>query len=126
MSLKSLDDLFVDELRDLFSAENQLIKALPKMAKAATSAELRTGFQKHLEQTKKHAERLEQIIDRLDANPRGKKCKAMEGLIEEGKELMEARLCPFGAESEEGPPHHLHKLAQSVQMYTFSLVSCSS
>jgi len=89
VSLQSLDDLFVDELRDLYSAESQLIKAIPKMAKAASAAALRNGFEAHWKQTKRHAERLEQIMKTLDASPKGKKCKAMEGLVAEGKELME-------------------------------------
>jgi len=89
MELASLRDLYEDELKDLFSAENQLLKALPKMAKAASSEELKAAFLTHLEQTKVHAERLEQICDALGISPKGKKCKAMEGLIEEGKELME-------------------------------------
>ena len=89
MKMKSLQDLLVDELKDLYSAENQLVKALPKMAKAATSPELRQGFEDHLEQTRGQVERLEQICDQLGVSPKGKKCTAMEGLIEEGKELME-------------------------------------
>jgi ferritin-like metal-binding protein YciE len=88
MKLASLHDLYVDELKDLYSAENQLIKALPKMAKAASAPELRDAFTAHLEETKGHVERLEQIFDELDVSPKGKKCKAMEGLIEEGKEVM--------------------------------------
>ena len=89
MKLESLQDLLVDQLKDLYSAENQIIKALPKMAKAASSSELREGFQEHLEQTKNHAKRLEQICEQLDVTPKGKKCQAAEGLIEEGKELIE-------------------------------------
>lgn len=90
MSLSSLHDLFVDELKDLYSAENQLIKALPKMAKAASASELRRGFEKHLTQTTQHAERLHRILTTiLNDTAKGKKCKAMEGLIAEGKELME-------------------------------------
>jgi ferritin-like metal-binding protein YciE len=88
MTLNSLQDLFVEELRDLYSAENQILKALPKMAKAASSPELRQAFQEHLEQTKGHVERLQNIFTKLDKSPRGKKCKAMEGLIEEGSELL--------------------------------------
>jgi ferritin-like metal-binding protein YciE len=90
MTLDSLNDLFLDELKDLYSAENQLIKAIPKMTKAASSPKLRSGFEEHLEQTKHHVERLEEIIHALNASPKGKKCRAMEGLIEEGQELMEA------------------------------------
>jgi ferritin-like metal-binding protein YciE len=89
MQMEDLQDLFVEELRDLYSAENQLIKALPRMAKAATHDELKQAFQTHLEQTRTHAERLEQICQRLGAKAKGKKCKGMEGLIEEGKEMME-------------------------------------
>jgi ferritin-like metal-binding protein YciE len=87
--LTSPRDLLIEELKDLYSAENQLIKALPKMAKAATNDELRAAFETHLEQTITHAKRLEEIADELGESPRGKKCKAMEGLIEEGKEVME-------------------------------------
>jgi len=89
MKMKNLHDLFVAELRDLYSAEKQLLKALPKMAKAATSDELREGFEQHLEQTEVQAQRLEQIFEELGVSPRGKKCVAMEGLIEEGKEQMQ-------------------------------------
>ncbi len=88
MKMTTLQDLFVKELRDLYSAENQIIKALPKMAKAASADDLRAGFEEHLEQTKQHVERLEQIFEKLGVRAAGKKCKAMEGLIEEGKELM--------------------------------------
>jgi ferritin-like metal-binding protein YciE len=88
MEHKALKELFVDELKDLYSAENQLIKALPKMAKAATSDDLRAGFQEHLEQTKEHARRIEEICTELGEKPTGKKCAGMEGLIEEGKEMM--------------------------------------
>lgn len=89
MSNESLKKLYVDELKDLFSAESQLVKALPKMAKAASSDELRAGFEKHLEQTKGHVQRLEEIFESLDANPKGKKCVGMEGLVKEGSEVME-------------------------------------
>ena len=89
MEMESLQDLLVDQLKDLYNAENQLIKALPKMAKAATNPQLQQAFTDHLEETKEHAQRLEKIFDTLDESPKGKKCKAMEGLIEEGKEIME-------------------------------------
>jgi ferritin-like metal-binding protein YciE len=81
-------DLLVEELKDLYSAENQLIKALPKMAKAAASDELREAFETHLGETEEHAARLEKIGKKLSESMKGKKCKAMEGLIEEGKEVM--------------------------------------
>jgi ferritin-like metal-binding protein YciE len=89
MESQALKELFTDELRDLYNAENLLIKTLPKMAKAANSEELRAGFEQHLEQTKGHARRIEQIFETLGEKPTGKKCKAMEGLIAEGSEVME-------------------------------------
>jgi ferritin-like metal-binding protein YciE len=89
MEHKDLMELFVDELKDIYSAENQLIKALPKMAKAATSEDLRAGFEHHLEQTKEHARRIEEICTELGEKPTGKKCGGMEGLIGEGKEMMD-------------------------------------
>jgi len=89
MKENQLRELYVEELRDLYSAEKQLVKALPKMAKAATSSDLRSGFEEHLKQTKGHVSRLEQIFDSLDENPNGKTCKGMEGLIKEGSEMIE-------------------------------------
>jgi ferritin-like metal-binding protein YciE len=87
-----LEELLVDELKDIYSAENQIIKALPKMAKTATSPELRRAFERHLEETRRQVERLDQIGQELDAKLTGKKCHGMEGLIEEGKEVMEQNL----------------------------------
>jgi ferritin-like metal-binding protein YciE len=86
---EGLKELYIDELKDLYSAESQLVKALPKIAKAASSDELRQGFEEHLEQTKGHVQRLEKIFQALGESPKGKKCKGMEGLIEEGSEVME-------------------------------------
>jgi len=88
MSEETLKTLYVDELRDLLDAEKQLIKALPKMAEASTSGELRSGFEHHLEQTKNHAQRLEQILEGLGEEPKGKKCKGIQGIIAEGKEIL--------------------------------------
>jgi ferritin-like metal-binding protein YciE len=85
----SLKKLYIDELKDLYSAENQLVKALPKMAKAASSNKLRQGFEEHLEQTKGHVERLEKIFRFLDESAKGKKCMGMEGLIKEGSEVID-------------------------------------
>ena len=85
---QGLKELYIDELKDLYNAENQLVKALPKMAKAASSGELRQGFQEHLEQTKGHVQRLERIFQTLGESPKGKKCKGMEGLVEEGADVM--------------------------------------
>ena len=89
MKSNGLRDLYIDELKDLYSAENQLVKALPKMAKAASSEELRQGFEKHLEQTRGQVQRLEQIFASLEENPKGKKCAGMEGLVKEGSEMIE-------------------------------------
>lgn len=89
MKLDSLKKLYVEELRDLYSAETQLVKALPKMAKGASSEELKQAFESHLEQTKEHVERLDEIFARLEERPTGKTCKAMKGLIEEGSEMLE-------------------------------------
>jgi ferritin-like metal-binding protein YciE len=88
VKLESLQDLYVDELRDLYDAENQLIKALPKMAEESTSDELREGLEEHLEQTRGHARRLEEIFERLGERAQGKKCKGMEGIIKEGGEVL--------------------------------------
>jgi ferritin-like metal-binding protein YciE len=82
-------ELYIDELRDIYSAETQLVKALPKMAKAAESDDLRSGFEEHLEQTKGHVSRLEQIFDALGEKPTGKKCEGMAGLIKEGGEAAQ-------------------------------------
>jgi len=87
--LTSLHVLLVQEIKDLYSAENQLLKALPKMAKAASNPDLKAGFTTHLEQTKGHVQRLEEVADLLEASPKGKVCKAMKGLIEEGAETIE-------------------------------------
>jgi ferritin-like metal-binding protein YciE len=89
VEINSLRELYVEQLRDLYDAENQLIKALPKMAKASSSDELRQSIEEHLEQTRGQAERLEQIFEQLVEKPKGKKCKAIQGLIEEGKETLE-------------------------------------
>jgi ferritin-like metal-binding protein YciE len=88
MPNEGLKELYIDELKDLYSAENQLVKALPKMAKAAASEELRQGFDEHLEQTKEHVARLEKIFKALDESPKGKKCVGMEGLVKEGSEII--------------------------------------
>ena len=89
MKMDNLHELYVEEIKDLYNAEQQLVKALPKMAKAATHPELKQAFENHLEETKVHVERLETILRELGEPIRGKKCHGMEGLIEEGKELIE-------------------------------------
>ena len=89
MSMDSLKDLYVEELKDLYNAENQLLKALPKMARKASAPELKRAFQDHLVQTEGHVNRLEKIFKGLGEKPTGKTCKAMKGLVEEGKEIIE-------------------------------------
>jgi ferritin-like metal-binding protein YciE len=118
MEQNQLKELYVEELRDIYNAENQLIKALPKMAKASTSDELRAGFEEHLDQTKGHAQRLEQIFSALGEKPSGKKCKGMEGLIEEGKEMMEKDL--DGEAKDAG----LISAAQRVEHYEIAAYGC--
>ena len=86
--VSSLRDLYLEELRDLYNAEQQLTKALPKMAAAATSPDLRSAFQKHLKETLGHVGRLDRIVQSLGSNPKGKKCKGMEGIVAEGSEVM--------------------------------------
>lgn len=89
MEMESLRELYLDELKDLYSAEKQLVKALPKMVKNASNPQLKKAFSDHLDKTEGHVERLEKIFGMLDETGRGKKCKGMEGLIEEAKELLE-------------------------------------
>lgn len=88
-ALRNMRDLLIDELRDLYNAESQLTKALPKMAKAASNDDLREGFEEHLEQTKEHVDRLDRCFKLLGATARGKTCHAMKGLVEEGEEAIE-------------------------------------
>jgi ferritin-like metal-binding protein YciE len=88
MKLDTLKKLYVNELRHLYNAENQLLKALPKMANAASSEELKNAFEKHLEQTETHVERLEQVFEELDEKTKGKTCYGMKGLIKEGSEVL--------------------------------------
>ena len=89
MAVETLEDLLLEEIRDLYDAEKQLVKALPKMAKAATDDDLRSAFEEHLEETKGQVARLEQVFERLDTQAKGKPCKAMKGLVAEGQEVME-------------------------------------
>jgi ferritin-like metal-binding protein YciE len=85
----TLHEAFIEELRDSYDAEKQLLKALPKLAKAAASTDLRAAFETHLEETRGHVERLEQVFESLDEKPRGKHCEGIAGIIEEGKSIME-------------------------------------
>ena len=107
-----LEELLIDELKDLYSAENQIVKALPKMAKAATAPELKRAFERHLEETKRQVERLNQIGELLELSKlTGKKCKGMEGLIEEGKEIIDEDL------DEDATDAGLIGAAQKVEHY---------
>jgi ferritin-like metal-binding protein YciE len=120
MKPSRLKHLYVEELRDLYSAENQLVKALPKMAKAATSLELRAGFAKHLDQTKEHVVRLEEIFNTLEESAKGRKCKGVEGLIKEGGALIAQDLAP--EELDAG----LISAAQHVEHYEIAGYGCVS
>jgi len=90
MKMTTLDELLEDELKDIYSAETQLLKALPKMAKGAESGDLRAAFEKHLEQTRVHVQRIEEICNDLNVKPKGKKCAGMEGLVREGEEVLQS------------------------------------
>lgn len=92
--MKNLEDLLVEQLKDLYSAESQIIAALPKLARAASSEELRAGFEQHLEETKQQKARIEQMFEHLEGTPRGKKCAGMEGLITEGQEVLTEEMEP--------------------------------
>lgn len=119
MKLDSLKDLYIDELRDLYNAENQLVKALPKIAKGASTPELQSAIGHHLEETKGQVNRLETIFRELGVNPKGKRCRAMEGLIEEGKDVLDA----------EGEPSVLDAAliaaAQRVEHYEIAGYGCA-
>ena len=91
LKLESVEDLFLEELRDLYDAENQLLKALPKMAEAATTPALKMVFSQHLEETKGHVGRLDRVFRKLDANPSGETCEAMKGLVKEGEQFVQAK-----------------------------------
>jgi ferritin-like metal-binding protein YciE len=118
MPLDSMQELFLNELKDIYNAEKQIVRALPRMAKAAQSVALQRAFTKHLRETEGHVERLERIFKTLGVAPRGKKCKGMEGLIEEGKEILE----------EEGEPEvidaALISAAQRVEHYEMAAYGC--
>src|SRR5579872_3221956 len=92
MTTESIRELLIDQMRDLYDAEKQLVKALPKMAKNSSNEQLREAFENHLEQTRGHVQRLEQAFELLDKKAKGKPCAAMKGLVEEGRETMEEDL----------------------------------
>jgi len=118
MKLETLKDLYIQELKDLFSAEKQIIKALPKMVKAATNKQLATGFQEHLEQTKEHAARLEKVLKSHDESTRGPKCEGMEGVIQEGDQMIEDA-------EEEVRDAGLIAAAQRVEHYEMAGYGCA-
>jgi ferritin-like metal-binding protein YciE len=118
VKMNALKKLYVDELKDLYSAETQLVKALPKMAKAAESPELQAGFEEHLEQTREHVARLETICKELGESPKGKACNGMKGLIKEGEELIEED--PGAEELDAG----LIAAAQRVEHYEIAGYGC--
>jgi len=118
MSMKNLQDLMIEELRDMYHAENQLVKALPQMAKAASTPALKEAFERHLKQTQNQVSRIETIFDELGGDPRGKRCKGMEGIVSEGAEVLE----------KEGPggviDAALIAAAQRVEHYEIAAYGC--
>jgi ferritin-like metal-binding protein YciE len=120
MRANRLKHLYIDELKDIYSAENQMVKALPKMAQAASSEDLKDGFAAHLEETREHVARLEKIFKGLGESPKGKKCAGMEGLIDEGAEMIEQ-----GLPSEELDAG-LISAAQRVEHYEIAAYGCVS
>src|SRR3984893_19438676 len=120
METNRLKHLYSEELKDLYSAETQMVKALPKMANAASSEDLRAGFEEHLGQTKEHVVRLEKILKALGESHKGKKCKGMEGLIKEGGEMIEEDPAP--EELDAG----LISAAQRVEHYEMAGYGCVS
>jgi len=119
MKSSSLQDLFIVELSDLYDAENQLIKALPKMAKASSSEALRATFEEHLEQTKEHAARIERIFADLDMPAKREKCKGMQGLISEGNDLLKKKLNPDVQDA------GIIAAAQRVEHYEIAAYGCT-
>jgi ferritin-like metal-binding protein YciE len=120
MKIKNLEDLLTDELKDLYSAENQIVKALPKMAKTTQSKELRSAFEEHLRQTENQVQRLEKACTELGISPKGKKCVGMEGLLEEGKEIMTNGADPDALEA------GLIGAAQKVEHYEIAAYGTAS
>jgi ferritin-like metal-binding protein YciE len=118
MKLKNLQDLYLEELRDIYDAEQQLLKGIPLLAKAASSDELRNAFEDHLEQTKEQIERLDQIFETAGASAKGKKCKGMAGLIEEARELLDEDIDPEVLDAA------LIAAAQRVEHYEIAVYGC--
>ena len=118
MKIETLRDLYVEQLRDLYSAENQLVKALPKMAKGASNAQLQGAFTEHLAQTQQHVQRLEQIFKQLDTSSKGPACKGMEGLLSEGEEMIKMKGDPAAIDA------GLIAAAQRVEHYEIAGYGC--
>ena len=118
MKIKTLHDLYVEQLHDLYSAESQLVEALPKMAKAATNVQLKTAFTEHLTQTKGHVTRLEQIFTQLGEDTKGPTCKGMKGLISEGEEMIKTKGDPAAIDA------GLIAAAQRVEHYEMAGYGC--
>ena len=118
MKIESLRDLYVEQLHDLYSAETQLVEALPKMAKAASHPQLQNAFQEHLTQTKTHVQRIEQIFQKLGAKPKDQTCKGMEGLIKEGSEMIKMKGEPAAIDA------GLIAAAQRVEHYEIAGYGC--
>jgi len=118
MKIKTLQDLYVEQLHDLYSAETQLVEALPKMAKAATNVQLKTAFTEHLAQTKGHVQRLEQIFTKLGEDTKGPACKGMKGLISEGDEMIKNKGEPAAIDA------GLIAAAQRVEHYEMAGYGC--
>lgn len=119
MKMRTLQDLLVHEIKDLYSAEKQLVKALPKLAKAAGSDDLRTGLESHLTETEGHVNRLEEIMEQLEIPNRGPKCKAMEGLLEEGQEMLDEAM------DDEVRDAAIISAAQRVEHYEIAGYGCA-
>ena len=119
MELETLKDLYLHELKDLYSAEKQILKALPKMVKAASNAQLKAGFEGHLEETKEHAVRLEKLLTGHGQTTRGPKCKGMEGMLKEGEEMIEEEA------DEEVRDAGLIAAAQRVEHYEMAGYGCA-
>jgi ferritin-like metal-binding protein YciE len=118
MKQRTLRDLFLDQVRDLYDAERQLVKALPRMARAAGSPQLREGFEQHLRETEGQVSRLERVFEQLEHKPKGKTCEAMKGLVEEGKEIIDLKAPPEVRDA------GLIAAAQKVEHYEIAGYGC--
>jgi ferritin-like metal-binding protein YciE len=118
MKLTTLQDLYVEQLHDLYSAETQLVEALPKMAKAASNSQLQNAFKEHLNQTQNHVRRIEQIFEQHGGSPKGQTCKGMEGLIKEGEEMIKMKGDPAAIDA------GLIAAAQRVEHYEIAGYGC--